>query len=183
MGKRKKLNQQKKRLNRLASESISIESFLSNFLGIRDNNVLSSKISHKDIKQLFPKLVRPSFDYILDSPDLIYNGEVILVEDSFGSIVPYFNPSYVYEEVDFIGEYIEQQNQKEDIFNINEIDLQNLSNYELQNLLHIYEQHGIRSAYRKVHEELISRKNSHHASNESKNRILRKERKNERLDC
>lgn len=177
MASRKKLKQDKQRLTRLAEESISIQSFLSRVLGIRDNNILSGPITHSDIKALLPKLVRPSFEYIVDNPSLIYNGEVFLVEDTEGKIVPYFNPSYVYEEVGFLGTYVEQPKKKEEIPNINEIELSELSNYELQQLLHIYEQHGIRGAYRRVRNELTTRKDSRHASHESRERTLRKERK------
>jgi len=181
MVRRKKLKEHKQRLTRLAKESITIESFLANYLGIRDNNTLSNKISHKDIKALLPTLVRTSFDYILDNPDLIYDGDILLVEDDYGSVVPYFNPSYVYEETEFIGEYSEER-PKEEIPNINDMDITTLSNYELQKLLHIYEQNGIRSAYRKVRSELVSRKDSRQASKESKERVLRKTIKNERFD-
>ena len=95
MASRKKLKQDKQRLTRLAEESISIQSFLSRVLGIRDNNILSGPITHSDIKALLPKLVRPSFEYIVDNPSLIYNGEVFLVEDTEGKIVPYFNHMFM----------------------------------------------------------------------------------------
>jgi len=201
MVKRKKLKQNKIKLARLAEESITVESFLVNYLGIRDNNTLSNQISHKDIKALIPHLVRPSFDYIIEFPDLVYNGEVILVEDSYGSVVPYFNPLFLREkkdgefeeltkeailerpkdDMDFIGEFVEEKPQEE-IPNINDIDITKLSNYELKKLLHVYESHGIISAYRKVRNELIYRKDSRHSSKESKERVLRKSLKNERFD-
>ena len=181
MGKKEKLKQDKARLSRLSANSISVESFLARILGIRDKNFLSGKISHADIKQMFPQLVRPSFGYVVDNPGLIYNGEAFLVEDSYGSVVPYFNPSYLYEETEYFGEFVEKQ-PREEIPNIDDMELSELSNYELQTLLHIYSDHNIRSAYRKVHEELTSRKNSRHAAHESRERSLRKERKNERLE-
>ena len=166
----------------MAENSISIQSFLARVLGVRDNSTLSSEITHDDIKQLLPKLARPSFDYILDNPDLVYNGEVYLVEDDLGRVVPYFNPSYVYEETEYLGEFIEEEPKEEIIPNVYEIDLTSLNNYELQNLLHLYAKHNLRGAHRKVREELISRKDSHHASHESREKTLRKSRKNERLD-
>ena len=181
MANRKKLKQEKQRLSRMATESMSVQSFLSRILGIRDNSILSREITHADLKAMMPKLVRPSFQYILDNPDLVYAGEVLLVEDSHGSVVPYFNPSYLYEEVDYIGTFVEEKPQQEEIPNIDDFVLSELSNYELQNLLHIYEQHRIRGAYRKVREELVSRKDSRHASHESRERTLRKSRKNERF--
>ena len=183
MGKKKeKLKQDKARLSRLSENSISVESFLARVLGIRDKSFLSSKISHADIKQLFPQLVRPSFSYIVDNPAIIYNGEAFLVEDSFGSVVPYFNPSFLYEETEYFGEFVEEH-PREELPQVDELELSELSNYELQNLLRIYSDHNIRSAYRKVHDELTSRKDSRHASHESRERSLRKARKNERNEC
>ncbi len=182
MNKRKKLKETKTELTRLAAEeSITIESFLANYLGLRDNNALSNKMSHKDIKALIPQLVRTSFDYVVDNPDLVYTGEIILIEDDYGSIVPYYDPTFVYVDDDYIGEYSEEH-EKEEIPNINDMDITTLSNYELQKLLHIYEQNGIRSAYRKVRNELLYRKDSRHSTKESKERVLRKARKNERFD-
>ena len=182
MGKKKeKLKQDKARLSRLSENSISVESFLARVLGIRDKSLLSSRISHSDLKQMFPQLVRPSFNYVVDNPAIIFNGEAFLVEDSFGSVVPYFNPSFLYEETEYFGEFTEER-PREEIPNIDDLELSELSNYELQNLLHIYSAHNIRSAHRKVHDELISRKDSRHASHESRERSLRKTRKNERHD-
>jgi len=197
MKNRKKLKQDKQRLTRLAEKSITVESFLSNYLGIRDNRTLSNQISHQDIKELLPQLVRPSFDYIVDFPDLVYNGEVILVEDSYGSVVPYFNPLFLrekkegeYEELeeepphvdmDFIGEFVEE-NKKEEIPDIHKLELGELSVYELQQLLHIYSKYNIRSAYRKVRDELRGRKDSHHASHESRERVLSKRRNKRDLE-
>jgi hypothetical protein len=196
MKNRKKLKQDKQRLTRLAEESITVESFLANYLGIRDNSTLSNQISHQDIKKLLPQLVRPSFDYVLDYPDLIYNGEVLLVEDSYGSVVPYFNPLFLREKKDgefeelvasvktiecpnedmaFIGEYVEET-KIEEIPDINTLELSELSNYELQQLLRLYSKNNVRSAYRKVREELRGRKDSRHAAKESKERVLSKRR-------
>lgn len=186
MGRRAKLKEDKKRLSRMSQESISVEAFLARYLGVRDNSILARDISHADIKALFPNLTRSSFDYVIDNPEIVSEGEVLLVTDCYGRTVPYYNPLYVLEttvpETEFIGEYVEEEPQEEIIPDINELDLSSLSNYELQGLLHIYAKNNLRGAYRRVRKELTSRKNSHHASQESIGRKLKKSRKNERFD-
>jgi len=186
MGRRTKLKEDKKRLSRMAQESISVEAFLARYLGIRDNSILSRDISHADIKALFPNLTRSSFDHVIDNPEIVSEGQVLLVTDCYGRTIPYFNPLYVLElsepEDDFIGEFIEEEPQEEIIPDINELDLTSLSNYELQGLLHLYAKYNLRGAHRRVRKELTSRKDSRHASKESIGRKLKKSRKNERFD-
>lgn len=183
MGKKEKLKQDKQRLERLRRESISITNFLSRVIGIRDNQILSSSISHEDIKTLLPEVKRDSFDHIIDNPGLIYSGEVLLVEDSYGHIVPYINPLTleIAESTEYYGEFNDEP-VVVDIPNINDFNLEELSIFELKQLLDTYSRYGLRSAYRKVHRELISRKDSKHANRKSIARTLRKQRKNERLD-
>ena len=181
MGKKQNLKKDKMRLERLYEEGITMQFFLTQYLGVRDKHFLSGNITHTDIKTLFPRLVRTSFEYAVNNADKIYSGDLLLVIDSLGRAVPYINPNYVYEEKDYFGEYIKEEF-KEEIPDINDFDLLTLSNYELEHLLHIYSKYNLRGAYRRVHDELVSRKNSHHASNESKERSLRKERKNEKID-
>ena len=180
--KKAKLKKDKERLERLADGRITITSFLSKYLGVRDQRVLSSRITHKDIKAIFPNLKRVSFDYAVDNPTLIGDSTILLVSDSIGRVVPYMNPQLGYEETEYFGEFVrDESTSKEIIPNIDEIDLESLNNYELQQLLHVYEKNLIRGAARKVHKELTSRKDSRHASKESINRALRKRMKNERF--
>ena len=180
--KKAKLKKDKERLERLADGRITITSFLSKYLGVRDQRVLSSRITHKDIKAIFPNLKRVSFDYAVDNPTLIGDSTILLVSDSIGRVVPYMNPQLGYEETEYFGEFVrDESTSKEIIPNIDEIDLESLNNYELQQLLHVYEKNLIRGAARKVRKELTSRKDSRHASKESINRALRKSMKNERF--
>ena len=181
MGSKRKLKMDRERLKRLEKECISLNYFLVKFLGIRDNSVLSNQISHRDIKVLFPQLKRASFDDIVENPDLVYQGEVLLIEDSFGSVVPYYDSGYLNEDSEFYGEMVLDET-TEDIPDIEEIDLPSLSNYELQNLLRLYKRNNMRSEVRKVTKELTLRKDSNHASGMSVHRVLKKERKNERFD-
>ena len=181
MASKRKLKEERRKIKRLEDESITLNAFMVRYLGIRDNNILSNKISHEDIKVLFPNLVRTSFSYIADNPDLVYTGDVLLVEDSFGRTVPYFDPCYVYVEDDYYGDFLVEDN-KEDIPNLDELDLASLSNYELQNLLRIYEKNNMYVAVRKVRNELTVRKDSHRASSLSKHKVLKKERKNEKFE-
>lgn len=182
MGKREKLKQDKSRLARLANDSMTIEAFMARVLGIRDQRVLANRITHNDLKELFPDLRRPSFDYVLDNPGTVSMGEVFMVSDCQGRVVPYFNPHYVLEEAEYFGSYEEQKPVEEPVPNIDDIELMDLSTYDLIQLMHIYHDKNNRGAYRRVHEELVSRKDSRHASYESKGRALRKENKNKRHD-
>ena len=181
MRNRKKYKQDRDRLNRLENESITMKAFLARILGVGDNGLLSDRITHDDLKAMMPNLVRTSFSFVIDNPEVIINGEVFLVTDSKGKTIPYVNPKILADRAEFYGDY-SQQRRKEPIPNIKDIDLPSLSIYELRQLLAIYSKHGIYSAYRKVHEELSSRKDSHCAAKESLGRVLRKERKNERFE-
>jgi hypothetical protein len=182
MGKREKLKQDKSRLARLANGSITIEAFMARILGVRNQRVLANRITHNDLKDLFPDLRRPSFDYVLDNPRTVSMGEVFMVSDCQGRVVPYFNPHYVIEEIEYYGTYEDQEPVSEPTPVIDDVDLMDMSTYDLAQLMHAYHDKNNRGAYRRVHEELVSRKDSHHASCESKGRALRKENKNKRHD-
>ena len=71
------------------NNSTTLKLFLIAYCGIQDSKLLSNKLTHKDIKHLFPNLKRVSFDYVLDNIDDVYIGNIILVEDSFDNVVPY----------------------------------------------------------------------------------------------
>ena len=110
--------------------SIDIKKFLIMF-GLCDESILSVKISHSNLRQLFPSLVRFSYDYIEKNKNMIYDGNVILVKDSFNKIVPYANPNnldcvfYKAFDCEYDKCSIEVQTLLEN---------ENLKNYELQRL-------------------------------------------------
>lgn len=179
--------QDKIKLAMLYDNKVSMTYFLSTIVGINHPAIYGKGLTHKDVKKLFPTLKRTSFDNIIDYPEKVYNGDVIMVEDAAGCVVPYLNPHIIVKN-NFLDEYtinkIYEANTDEakKIPNINEINLAELNLYELSKLLKIYNDAGIRSAYRKVHNEIISRTDSKSASNKSKQRVLRKENKNKKFD-
>ena len=76
-------------------ESISIKKFLRLYYGIIDENLLNSKITHKALKILIPELKRLPFDYSFKNEEKIANGEILLVIDCNGIIIPYESPKAV----------------------------------------------------------------------------------------
>jgi hypothetical protein len=79
----------KNRLKKLEKTSITIPKFISKYLGIQDMSLVFGNLSHADLAVLFPYLERSNFDYILDNPDDVYNGNIVLVCDCIGNYIPY----------------------------------------------------------------------------------------------
>lgn len=192
-----KKKQDKKRLHKICGNKVSITFFLSSIVGISNPVIFRKELTHSDVKLLFPTLRRSSFDRVLDDPETVYRGEVIMVEDVLGRIVPYVNPQngqiMDYEEIEPVGMTDdsdelnlifpdEVDSEEYGVPDINDIDLENLSIYELTILLKKYDAAGLRGAYRKVHREIISRSDSRHAAQTSKQRIMRKENKYKKID-
>lgn len=63
---------------------IPMASFLYNFCAICDHNVF--KVTHYDIKRLFPYLKTCSIEYVCKNYDLVCDGSVILVKDAKNNI-------------------------------------------------------------------------------------------------
>lgn len=153
---------------------IPMASFLYNFCAICDHNVF--KVTHYDIKRLFPYLKTCSIEYVCKNYDLVCDGSVILVKDAKNNILPYYNPlrsdkSYDFGLFDDIEEldYYEGEEEKEvDLPNFDDLD--NMSFYELIEAYRLYRDsktHGKYKACRMLHEEFSARKIS---------RVRRKER-------
>lgn len=88
MGNKKAVD--KKRLNKLAKDyGISMSQFISKVLGVRNKQIMFNEITHADLKQLFPDLVRTGYDVVLDDPEALFEGEVVLVFDAKGNYIPY----------------------------------------------------------------------------------------------
>lgn len=78
---------------------IPMASFLYNFCAICDHNVF--KVTHYDIKRLFPYLKTCSIEYVCKNYDLVCDGSVILVKDAKNNILPYYNPLRSDKSYDF----------------------------------------------------------------------------------
>ena len=108
-------------------KSIDLLSFLENYYGIVNQSLKLNILTHRDIKILFPNIKRSSFEMMNNNFEEVYNGELVLVHDAKGSILPYVNPHInISFENTLYDRY--ENNIKIDITNI---DLSHLSKNEL----------------------------------------------------
>lgn len=137
-------------------ESISIKKFLRLYYGIIDENLLNSKITHKALKILIPELKRLPFDYSFKNEEKIANGEILLVIDCNGIIIPYESPKAV-KDIDDIEKNKNYNSKKEKA--IEEIiELENLNIYQLAMLCRKYkDEHRIKE-YRLTYRVLKEKK-------------------------
>ena len=143
---------------------INMASFLYNFCAICDSNVF--KVTHCDIKKLFPYLKTCSIEYAFKNYDLICDGSIILVKDIKNNILPYYNPlrqEKVYGDFSFIDElkYEEEKKQIDLSLLDNFSDLEQMSFYELIEFYRVYKNAKISGKYkacRVLHKEFSSRK-------------------------
>ncbi len=184
-------NKDKRRLLQLSEQAISVAYFIKHFLGVGDEALMRSGLNHHDLSQIFPDLTRIGWNYVLDNPEDVYIGKVILVKDVEGNIVPYLVSDILKQKCEFLS--VNQYGYKVDEFgtsvtwvkvqpsieDIDKIDLSILSIYELQCLLKEYLKAHKLDWYHVVRRELISRKDSIHGNKES----LRKARCRELKLC
>ena len=131
--------------------SISLKSFLISRCGIWDKSIIEKKLTHKDIKILFPHLKRTSFEYVLKNVKDLCIGNVFLVKDSIGNSAVYFKPE-LNELTD--SDYLEMEECgdikiTDDKF-FKAVELENLTLYELTVLSKKYKEEGRITEYRKV---------------------------------
>ena len=157
-------------------QSISLRKFLMFYCGIDNRDLLSHKITHKDIKFLLPNLKRVSFDFVLDNIKEIYIGSVIIVKDSNGNCAPYINPK-INEYIDNDIE-IEIEKEKEVTSFETVINLENLNLYELVELAKKYKADNRVKEYRKL-SKIIKKKKGEGIEiyHKNKEKIMIKERK------
>lgn len=93
-------NHSEKTLIRNFNKSImSIGTFLNYFCNIRDENGIEYyNITHLDVKELFPYIKRSSYHFALKNPDLIRNGNILLVKDYNSRTIPYYRPT-IFSEI------------------------------------------------------------------------------------
>ena len=110
--------------------AINLSKFLSRYMHVEGSDL--TKVTHQDVKVLFPNITRCSFDVIEDNPNLIYEGVVVLVNDG-KTTIPYYVP---YVEVDD-NDYLEFNREEDDTLEIDDTvyDYEDMSVYELRCLL------------------------------------------------
>lgn len=185
--KRKRNKRDKMLQSDLEIEAISMASFLKRYLGIFDEELLKMQPTHKELAILCPHLKRSSFTYVLSSPELVYLGKIILVDDGNGNIVPYIYDEQLKELSLYrsISQEQESNNNESETWSrdkgiehldIAYYDLEEMSIYELENLAKYYSRTGQERNYRRVIRAIVSRDDSIQAQSEYK--VLKKEMKN-----
>lgn len=146
----------KKQFEKLKGQyCISVNAFLTKYCGIYDESILSMNLSSKDLKVLFPYLKNLSYDKVLENPKEVYIGNILLVKDYMGNVVPYFKPKRITDECITLDIC---EDKKEDKF-ITAINLEKLPDYQLSLLAKRYKELGRITEYRKVCHVITDRKN------------------------
>ena len=81
----------------MEAEIISLRKFLMLYLNITYDR--KYKITHQDVKVLFPDLKRASLDDIKKDPYLLITKKIVLVNDG-RNVVPYIKPMLLDEEME-----------------------------------------------------------------------------------
>lgn len=138
-----------------------------------------SSFLHKDIKKLLPFVKRKGNSEVTN--ENILKGEVILVKDYEGIVQAYLNP-FLYNEYDDLILSCKENSKVQIIFAIDDdidiqdqIDLENLSNYELQKLLKDSKEQKEYKLARQVKKELFFRPENH--GDEKRRKLLKQEKR------
>lgn len=76
-----------KQINEFYENAISLVDFLERYCGI--NNINNKRITHQNVKSLFPQIKRSSFEEVIKNPELVYTGKVVFVKDFNNECIPY----------------------------------------------------------------------------------------------
>ncbi len=182
----------KRKLRGLVNQSMSITSFLVRFLGVHNEALMREEMTHRELLKMFPNLKRTSYAHILDNPQAVYCGEVVLVVDVLNEVIPYvvadelrYLEDMGIESVMDDDEWKEVEPEtwtrtSEELPDINDYDLSSMTTYDLSCLLRIYSHTGQVGNYNRVRRELISRPDSIQANKASKEHAKKKTLKFER---
>jgi len=176
----------RKNLNKYYDMTLTISKFMSNYYNIKSKEL--NKLTHEDLKEIFPELIGVSFSDITD--ESVFTGEVLLVVDSDNIILGYLNP--------FLKDYEEHYETYEknsdvhilfgiddEIVSIGEIDeeiLNRLSLYELRELRRAAKKSKKHKAQRLVQTELYFRKENHNTKHEKQEKFKIREMRKEELE-
>ena len=110
-------------------ETITLSKFLSRTLGLEGSDL--KRITHLDVKELFPSLKRSTFEHVEKCPEELLTGKIMMVSDG-KSVIPYYVPTLKTEfevhEVNIEFDEVEEVTDKE-------YDYASMSIYELKQLL------------------------------------------------
>lgn len=112
-------------------KSVTLSKFLSRFLMV--DGMALTKVTHADVKMLFPMLKRASFEYVEKYPEEVMMGRILMVSDG-KKIIPYIVPDVRKIEIDMtmMPELIEEKRTGK-----RETDYTKMRVYELKKLLNL----------------------------------------------
>ena len=150
--------------------TISIKKFLKIYMGINDSKILDSRISHKDLKYLYPSLKRLPYDYAFSDMKKILSGDIILVVDDFNTYIPYEAPEAQFnvDLIDKYGEYTDNDFRDKHILKKEE--LEELSTYELSKICRVCKKNNRSRDYRIAYRILKSKKEEKQKTDKHKKR-------------
>ena len=109
---------------------ITLAKFLSRYEFIKGRDL--KKITHEEVKELFPEIKRTTFEDVERHKELLCTGKYILVNDG-KKIIPYIVPELNYKENDY--QELNREKTTGIIVDDNNYDYSKLSEYELRQLL------------------------------------------------
>ena len=109
---------------------ISLSKFLSRYC--RLSGLELTKVTHEEVKQLFPQFRRSSFKEINEHPELVMSGRVVLVNDGRKTI-PYY--SVIEEDAFDYDEIMREEYNDEIVIDDNHYDMSKQTIYKLRLLL------------------------------------------------
>lgn len=138
-------------------KTISICKFISEYYGIALPVGRDIAYSHAFLKKNFDLKTCP-FDYVFKNEELVAQGKIIFVSDSFGEVLPYVAPVKILSSISDC-EFVEETDDvtEDDIENAKELllYLSEMPTRELRLLFSKYKE--VRSLYRIIQNELKSR--------------------------
>lgn len=126
----------------LRKVSISLNKFLVLYCGVPKERLIDIRMSHRDIKSVFPVLKGISFEVAYKDRNSLALGKIVIVTDSYGNIGPYIVP----ETLTLGQDFDLVQTKKQEILE-NVILSENLSRYELVLLCRYYKKHNRQEEY------------------------------------
>ena len=112
-------------------KSVTLSKFLSRFLMV--DGMALTKVTHADVKMLFPMLKRASLEYVEKHPEEVMMGRILMVSDG-KKVIPYIVPDVRKIEIDMtmMPELIEEKRTGK-----RETDYTKMRVYELKKLLNL----------------------------------------------
>lgn len=169
-------------LKKYSSLTLTASKFMSTFYNFKEKRL--NKLSHNDLKEIFPGLMQVQSEIITE--ESLAKGEIILVCDCKNEVRGYKNP-YVYfenhekncqgnDKVSF-----EFTSSNDDFKKYSFENLDDLSIYELENLLRIAKRHQKKKEERLVKRELYFDKDNHSTKKVKQEKVRVKEIRKEDL--